>query len=181
MARSQSISNSRRRSSAYQGGVAGRTSQPSPVSTDSVREKCQSVLFAALREGSESNSMSTSKIKELCCQIETEIFKVCSNSIGNDYKTSMRSHLVNLKDKRNDLRERLLSGEVCPSAFARMSTEDMSTAERKKQDEELRQRALEQSIVTRTTTESIVEAKLQDGREREKWGVSASAAAVDGF
>ncbi|KAK9472287.1 transcription factor S-II, central domain-containing protein [Dipodascopsis tothii] len=179
MARAQSASAIRRKSNAR----SVKTASPpvAAMSVESVRKKCQEAMYTALIAETTGTGVTTSQVQSLSQKIEDEIYKACADSVGADYKTSMRSRLVNIKDKKNDLKDRLLDGRVTPAEFARMSTEQMSTVERRKEDEALRQQALRQSIVQQVTVESILDLKEKDGRTREKWGVSSSAAAVDSF
>ncbi|KAK9318753.1 transcription factor S-II, central domain-containing protein [Lipomyces orientalis] len=143
------------------------------------RQKCESAIESALRESPASQNVD---VRVISSAIEEEIYKANGANIGPKYKTSMRSHLVNLKNKKNDLRERVLCGEISPQKFANMSTEDMSTRERIKEDELLKQRNLEAHIISQDDAPSnILDVKLQDGRERGKWGVTTSAAAIDYF
>ncbi|KAK9367365.1 transcription factor S-II, central domain-containing protein [Lipomyces kononenkoae] len=143
------------------------------------RQKCQSAIESAFGESPASNDVD---VKALSAAVEEEIYKSNGANIGARYKASMRSRLINLKNKKNDLRERILSGEVSPQKFAIMSTEEMSTRERIKEDELLKQRNLEAHIISQENMpDNILTVKLQDGRERGKWGVTTSAAAIDYF
>ncbi|KAK9385977.1 transcription factor S-II, central domain-containing protein [Lipomyces mesembrius] len=140
---------------------------------------CQLAIESAFKESPASDSVD---VRKLSAAIEEEIYKANGANIGPKYKSSMRSHLVNLKNKKNDLRERILTGEVSPQKFAVMSTEEMSTRERIKEDELLKQRNLEAHILSQNNMPSnILDVKLHDGRERGKWGVTKSAAAIDYF
>ncbi|KAK9372322.1 transcription factor S-II, central domain-containing protein [Lipomyces chichibuensis] len=151
----------------------------SPAIEKNNRQKCQLAIESAFKESPASDNVD---VKELSAAIEEEIYKANGANIGPKYKSSMRSHLVNLKNKKNDLRERILSGEVSPQKFAVMSTEEMSTRERIKEDELLKQRNLEAHIISQNSMPSnILDVKLHDGRERGKWGVTTSAAAIDYF
>ncbi|KAK9315431.1 transcription factor S-II, central domain-containing protein [Lipomyces starkeyi] len=143
------------------------------------RQKCQLAIESAIKESPASNNVD---VRELSAAIEEEIYKANGANIGPKYKSSMRSHLVNLKNKKNNLRERILAGEVSPQKFAVMSTEEMSTRERIEEDELLKQRNLEAHILSQNSMPSnILDVKLHDGRERGKWGVTTSAAAIDYF
>ncbi|KAK9236293.1 transcription factor S-II, central domain-containing protein [Lipomyces kononenkoae] len=151
----------------------------SPAIEKTNRQKCQLAIESAFNESPASNNVD---VKALSSAIEEEIYKSSGANIGGKYKTSMRSHLINLKNKKNDLRERILCGELSPQKFAVMSTEEMSTRERIKEDELLKQRNLEAHIISQENMpNSILDIKLLDGRERGKWGVTTSAAAVDYF
>lgn len=57
----------------------------------------------------------------LAVRIEEEIFEANNKSTDNNYRSSIRSHVLNLKDEKTALREHLLNSELSPESFARMS------------------------------------------------------------
>lgn len=52
--------------------------------------------------------------------IEKEIYAANHNQINNEYKESIRSHVYNLRDTKNPLRQHVLSGSISPSELAHM-------------------------------------------------------------
>jgi len=55
-----------------------------------------------------------------------------------EYRTKLRSLFMNLKEPKNrELGPRVLSGEIPPARFVTMSHDELKSAERKKEDEEL--------------------------------------------
>ncbi|KAK9475878.1 transcription factor S-II, central domain-containing protein [Lipomyces japonicus] len=121
------------------------------------------------------------QLQELSRQIEAELFTACNGLVSTEYKSAIRARFVSLKNKNNDLRDKILSGQVSPARFARMTSEEMATKERNVANQELKMQALQNSIIKPTLPETILEIKKKDSREREKWGMSSSAAAIDDF
>ncbi|KAK7204873.1 transcription factor S-II, central domain-containing protein [Myxozyma melibiosi] len=152
---------------------------PSRETEENTRAKTTEVLAAALRESEKAVGID---VDEMAKEIEQEIYKTCGANIGTGYKISMRAHLMTLKNKKNDLRERMLAGEVKPAEFAHMSSQEMTSREQKAQDEKLQEKNLQMAILhPEDGPATILEIKAKDGRDREKWGVGSSAAAIDYF
>jgi len=60
---------------------------------------------------------------------------------------SIRSRILNLKDKNNPLlRAGVLTGEITPAEFAHMSSEDMASPQRRHENIQLRRNSLTQSV-----------------------------------
>lgn len=59
-------------------------------------------------------------LKNLAGSIEDELYKVNGEKVSQAYKESVRSHVFNLKDTSNPLRQKVLSGEIVPKEFAVM-------------------------------------------------------------
>ncbi|XP_047211429.1 transcription elongation factor A N-terminal and central domain-containing protein [Girardinichthys multiradiatus] len=95
------------------------------TSSDCVRTKCVQLLLAALRP----EPPDRDKAAELAESIEQHIRKL---HIANHlkYKACVRSKVANLRNPKNGhLRQGLLCGSLAPEAFARMSPEEMASAE----------------------------------------------------
>ncbi|MEQ2183813.1 hypothetical protein GOODEAATRI_001775 [Goodea atripinnis] len=95
------------------------------TSSDCVRTKCVQLLLAALRP----EPPDRDKAAELAESIEQHIHKL---HIANHlkYKACVRSKVANLRNPKNGhLWQGLLCGSLAPEAFARMSPEEMASAE----------------------------------------------------
>lgn len=137
---------------------------------DVLRDKSRSLIESALLVG----SADAEKCRKLAISVEKDI--LARNGNAADYRKSIRSHLLALRDSENPLRENLLCGHIEPRQFADMSANDMVSPMRSKKDAEIRDRELKAHITKPLEIDINV---LKDGRTREKWGVSESAAAVD--
>ncbi|KAL1927634.1 hypothetical protein VTP01DRAFT_3455 [Rhizomucor pusillus] len=111
---------------------------------DTIRRKTTELLQEALASGGgETNLNDIYALAEL---IENEIYKSHHQKVDADYKQSVRSHIFNLKDSNNTIRERVLSGEIEPSAFAVMTAKDMASPERRREDDRLRRNSIIDSM-----------------------------------
>ncbi|KAK9459529.1 transcription factor S-II, central domain-containing protein [Lipomyces oligophaga] len=146
------------------------------------REKCRKAIQTALIPNEDEKLEADHQLSsdQLAAEIEETIYRQGCN-VGLKYKTSMRSHLMTLKDKTNPLRADILCGQVSGSRFALMTVPEMTSQSMKEKDEKLKEYGMQMAIKESTSEQSILDIKMRDGRERGKWGVSSSAAAVDYF
>lgn len=72
--------------------------------------------------------ISAEEILKLSNQIEDELFKIfkCTN---NKYNVKSRSLIFNLKDPKNSLFRKVLSGKITPERLVNMSAEELASAE----------------------------------------------------
>uniref|UniRef100_A0A3B4WLD7 Transcription elongation factor A N-terminal and central domain containing n=1 Tax=Seriola lalandi dorsalis TaxID=1841481 RepID=A0A3B4WLD7_SERLL len=104
----------------------------------SVRTKCVQLLLAALRPQPPDQDMAA----QLAGDIERQIHDLHkSNQVK--YKTCVRSKVANVRNPKNGhLRQGLLSGSLSPEAFARMSAEEMASADLRQLREEYSSRGV---------------------------------------
>lgn len=99
-----------------------------PVTSDSVRIKCRSLLCAALQTGDDHIAIG-SDCEEIAAQIEECVFQEFKNT-DMKYKNRVRSRISNLKDMKNpNLRKTVLCGSITPERMATMSAEEMASDE----------------------------------------------------
>ncbi|KAM9328328.1 transcription elongation factor A N-terminal and central domain-containing protein [Pholidichthys leucotaenia] len=93
--------------------------------TDSIRNKCVQLLLAALRP----DPSDQKKAAELAGDVERHLQELHPSNQAK-YKACVRSKVANLRNPQNGhLRQGLLSGSLPAEAFARMSAEEMASAE----------------------------------------------------
>lgn len=110
-------------------GPKAHTSASSP---DNVRTKCVQLLLAALCPSAPDQH----KAAELARDIERHVHELHKHNQVK-YKACVRSKVANLRNpKSGHLHQGLLSGSLSPEAFARMSAEDMASAELRQLREE---------------------------------------------
>jgi transcription elongation factor S-II len=81
-------------------------------------------------------------------EVEQATFKQFHPETSEPYKSKIRSLFQNLKNKSNpQLRERVFSGDIKPEEFVVMSSEDLKSEERKKQDEALKKENMDKAMV----------------------------------
>jgi len=93
------------------------------------------------------------------------------------YKSAFRRLYTCLKNEKAPLRDQLRLGELSPDTFARMSTEELKSEEQRHTDKDLIEKSMKNSVGQQLLPENVNQ--IKDGRDREKWGVSRSAAAID--
>ncbi|KGG51962.1 transcription elongation factor [Mitosporidium daphniae] len=75
---------------------------------------------------------------EASIKIEKCLFEQHGNPSNDAYKKAFRSKYLNLKDKANPgLRGQILSGDISPSDFIKMSPSEMASEERRKEDDRI--------------------------------------------
>ncbi|KIY66463.1 transcription elongation factor [Cylindrobasidium torrendii FP15055 ss-10] len=95
---------------------------------DGTRDKCVELLYDALVEDSE---VSKEQLLDIAVGIEAKV----NEGESKDYRTRIRQLYVNLKDKKNPtLKTRVVDGTIAPARFATMSSAEMASDERKKED-----------------------------------------------
>uniref|UniRef100_A0A1I7YHP2 Transcription elongation factor n=1 Tax=Steinernema glaseri TaxID=37863 RepID=A0A1I7YHP2_9BILA len=109
------------------------------IQGDDMRTKWVNMIVNALRSGELPDG--TLDPDDLAVQIEGALYELHN---GNDkYKSALRSRIFNLRDKKNlALRENVLTGVVTPEKFARMTSEEMASAEMKEQREKFTKQAI---------------------------------------
>ncbi|XP_073318595.1 transcription elongation factor A N-terminal and central domain-containing protein [Pagrus major] len=122
---------------------AGSSSSSSNFS--SVRSKCVQLLLAALHP----EPPDQGEASELAENIEQHIHELHGSS-QIKYKACVRSKVANLRNPKNKhLHQGLLSGSLAPETFARMSAEEMASAELRQLREEYSSRGVSERQLPR--------------------------------
>ncbi|DBA89558.1 TPA: hypothetical protein ACH3X2_004460 [Trebouxia sp. C0005] len=96
-------------------------------------------LHKALQEGVEGDAVQTA------VDIEQAIFQQYGG-VNANYKTKVRSLAFNMKDARNpDLRARVLDGEISGYVLVTLTSDELASNERRKENKEIRQHALREA------------------------------------
>jgi len=112
-----------------------RTAKGDGVSTsltgDKTRDKCIEMLYDALALES---GFPSDLILQRARTVEETVCKDCKGTTAT-YKSKIRMLFVNLKDKNNPgLRGSVTAGDIPPQTFARMTSQEMASEERKAAD-----------------------------------------------
>ncbi|XP_071952722.1 transcription elongation factor A protein 1-like [Antedon mediterranea] len=123
-----------------------------PKTNDSVREKCRSMIAAALKVPIDIEDKSAFQdADELGAIIEDCIFTIFVNT-DQKYKNRVRSRVCNLKDAKNpELRRRVLCGEIKPEEIAKMLPEEMASNEMKDLRKEFTKEAIRDHQMAKTS------------------------------
>ncbi|TPX70032.1 hypothetical protein SpCBS45565_g02067 [Spizellomyces sp. 'palustris'] len=110
---------------------------------DKVRDKCIGLLYSALTLDVDIDGEG---VLPKAIKIE-DVTYIENGGATGAYKSRIRSLCFNLKDKNNpDLRDRILQGKIAAERFANMTTEEMASADRKKEVEKALKESLEEAV-----------------------------------
>ncbi|TFK51336.1 transcription elongation factor [Heliocybe sulcata] len=130
-----------------QSPLAERSAKADNISTevtgDKTRDKCIELMYDALALDSGAPS---EQILGRAKGIEAALYAEF-NGANAAYKSKLRSLFVNLKDKHNPgLRESVVSGDLPVGKFAKMTSAEMASEERKSADNKIKQDNLFNSL-----------------------------------
>jgi len=110
---------------------------------DKTRDKCIEMLYDALALES---GFPSDLILQRARTVEETVCKDCKGTTAA-YKSKIRTLFVNLKDKNNPgLRSSVTAGDIPAQTFARMSSQDMASEERKAADAKIEEDNLFMSL-----------------------------------
>ncbi|KIO00929.1 hypothetical protein M404DRAFT_745244 [Pisolithus tinctorius Marx 270] len=113
------------------------------VSGDTMRDRCIELIYDGLACDS---AAPTDLILSRAKGVEQAVFSQFGRT-SPEYKGKVRSLFVNLKDKGNpNLRESIVSGEVSPEKFSKMTSEEMMSEERRAADQKIKEENLFKSL-----------------------------------
>ena len=99
------------------------------------RDNCIGLFYNGLCYGS---SAPPNSILSCAMACERAAFDAFGPENKDSYKTKVRSLFQNLKNKSNpELRAHVLSGEIAPERFVKMSNDELKSAERKAEDNKM--------------------------------------------
>lgn len=107
---------------------------------NTTRNASVSALYTALAIERDDDSK---LILEKALSIELEVFKAEYLQVNDAYRNKLRTLTMNLRNKKNpELRERMLTGVIAPSAFIKMTPNEMAPEALKKEIEKMHKRNL---------------------------------------
>lgn len=113
------------------------------VAGDTTRDRCIELIYDGLACDS---AAPTDLILSRAKGVEQAVFAQFGSTNG-EYKGKVRSLFVNLKDKGNpNLRESIVSGELSPEKFSKMTSEEMMSEERRAADQKIKEENLFKSL-----------------------------------
>ncbi|KAG9312455.1 transcription elongation factor [Chiua virens] len=110
---------------------------------DNTRDRCAELIYDGLACDSGAPS---DLITRRAIAVEKAVFTQF-DSTSPEYKGKIRSLFVNLKDKANpSLRESIVSGDLSPEKFGKMTSEEMMSEERRAADQKIKEENLFKSL-----------------------------------
>lgn len=104
------------------------------ITSDQIRNNCIGAMYDALVHESDASS---DHIFTLAKTVELSVFTNNKSKTDQLYRRRMQVLFLNLKDTKNNLRSRVVSGEITAERLATMETSEMASAERRKQDQQI--------------------------------------------
>ena len=118
------------------------------LTSDASRNNCIGLMYDGLCLGSD---MTSNQILDMAKQIESAALSlpnVNSSPASAIYREKIRSLYQNLKNKSNpQLRTRVLSGEISPSRFVRMTHEELKSKEQRDVEKALQKENMNNAMV----------------------------------
>ncbi|KIJ62469.1 hypothetical protein HYDPIDRAFT_30430 [Hydnomerulius pinastri MD-312] len=110
---------------------------------DNTRDRCAELIYDGLACDSGAPS---DQIISRATGVEKAVFSQYGSTTA-EYKGKIRSLFVNLKDKGNpSLRESIVSGELSPEKFSKMTSEQMMSEERRAADQKIKEENMFKSL-----------------------------------
>ncbi|KAF8123606.1 transcription elongation factor [Boletus edulis] len=110
---------------------------------DNTRDRCADLIYDGLACDS---GAPVDLITNRALAVEKAVFALFGGTTP-EYKGRIRSLFVNLKDKANpSLRESIVSGDLSPEKFSKMTSEEMMTEERRAADQRIKEENLFKSL-----------------------------------
>lgn len=152
-------------------------------SDEEMRKKAKDQLIAALTLAIEEvnkrgqgekcvdgKAPDVTQAKDVGAKIESELFSL-QNELSSVYKSKFRSLIFNLKDPNNELRLRVLLGDIIPSQLVRMEAAEMASASmiawrQKKAEEQAKSKFLSTEAAAKFSTAAA--AQLAEAQTLDK-------------
>ncbi|EPS41009.1 hypothetical protein H072_5140 [Dactylellina haptotyla CBS 200.50] len=117
---------------------------------DDVRSKSLGMIYDGMVVGSDATP---DEVFKLAKETEQCLYTNHSKRTDGPYRAKLRSLFFNLKDPKNpNLRKNVLSGRIEPVRLAMMSSEEMASAERKREDEKIEEENMKEAMVAKAPT-----------------------------
>lgn len=133
------------------------------LTNDTDRNNCIGLMYDGLCLGSD---LPSAQILTIAKQVEAEAFSFLnsnSTSTTPQYREKIRSLFQNLKNKSNPkLRVRVLSGEISPARFVRMTHEELKSKEQREEEKAILKENMDKAMVAQE--EKSVSTSLQCGK-----------------
>lgn len=130
------------------------------VTSSKIRDSCTGLMYDGLCLGS---TESPKAVLAKAVAVESAAYDYLGPESKEEYRTKMRSLYQNLKNKSNtQLRTRVVSSEITPEDFVRMSSDELRSAERRQADEAIQKKNMNDAMVAQA--ERSISTSLQCGK-----------------
>lgn len=156
--------------------AAARVGNVTNIDVMETREATKQKIIELLEKPVDDSNEKLIKPMKLAAAIESALNKN-HHAPSQAYKASFRRIYMALKGEESHFRDQLRRGELAPETFANLSSEELKSKKQQEIDRELRDKEMKNAVGKQLLPENVN--YIKDGRDREKWGVSRSAAAID--
>lgn len=130
------------------------------VHSNGTRDSCTGLMYDGLCLGS---IESPKTVLAKASAVEAAAYDHLGPETQEQYRTKMRSLFQNLKNKSNPmLRVRVVSGEITPEQFVRMSHDELRSAEQREADAKIKKENMDKAMVAQA--ERSISTSLQCGK-----------------
>lgn len=130
------------------------------VTSNKTRDNCVGLMYDGLCVGS---TESPKTVLAKAAAVEAAAYDTLGPETQEQYKTKMRSLYQNLKNKSNPmLRVRVVSNEITPEQFVRMSSEDLRSEQQRELDAKIKKENMDKAMVAQA--ERSISTSLQCGK-----------------
>ncbi|KAJ5910102.1 hypothetical protein N7504_004745 [Penicillium tannophilum] len=130
------------------------------VTSSKVRDSCTGLMYDGLCLGS---TESPKTVLTKASAVEKAAHSYLGPETKPEYKEKMRSLFQNLKNKSNPmLRVRVLSGEISPEKFVRMTSDELRSEQQREADEAIKKKNMNDAMVAQG--ERSISTSLQCGK-----------------
>lgn len=123
------------------------------ITEDATRNNCIKLAYNSLSIDAE-ETIDKEVILKCATAIESITFRIFNRKIENPYKQKMRSLCLNLKGQNISLRKDVVSGDLSPEEFCKMTPEDMASDERKAMNKKLQEDSIFKAMAATNTNAS---------------------------
>ncbi|PKX91796.1 uncharacterized protein P174DRAFT_422944 [Aspergillus novofumigatus IBT 16806] len=128
--------------------------------SNKIRDSCIGLMYDGLCLNS---TESPRAVLSKACAVEAAAFSALGPETKEQYRTKIRSLYQNLKNKSNPtLRVRVLSNEVTPEQFVKMSHDELKSAEQREQERKIQKENMDKAMVAQA--ERSISTSLQCGK-----------------
>lgn len=150
---------------------------PVPEQVDEVRsatrDKLQELITVSAKPLAKLNEL----VPPIALEIEEQLFEDSEEKVDAKYRSGFRRLFTCLRDSRAGFADMLVAKEISGREFAKKPVDELKRRDQQDKESQIKKENIDKAIGQTMLPETIQQ--IKDGRDREKWGVSRSAAAID--
>lgn len=116
-------------------------------------------------------------VPSIASEIEEQLFEDSEEKVDAKYRAGFRRLFTCLRDSRAGFANMLIAKDISGREFAKKPADELKRRDQLEKESQIKKENIDRAIGQTMLPETIQQ--IKDGRDREKWGVSRSAAAID--